>query len=808
MMTKKVPSSYINKLHILFSILMLTACTAEDPQSYLKQGQELIEQNDLETARVQFQNALQLDPKLADAYFGLALIAEKQQNWAVMHRHLLDTVATDPKHLDGQVKLGQIFLLSELYEKTLEQVKTILQLNPQNKTAKLLQASVDLRQHRYKDAIQQIEDVLIQQPYYADAIALKVGYLMDQKRKQEAGTILEQGIVHNPTDRDLLLLKIRLDTGNKDYDQAAMGYQKLNDLYLEQIWISQTRIDFLISIGQLKQAETVLADLIEKKPEQTELKIKLIDLIERSGTKKQVENKLIEFIAAFPLESRFKFRLSDYYIANTQFTKAKNILQQILSADEKGMDGVNARTKLAQIALLQKDKATMEQWITEILEIDPNHTDALIFRAGIHLKNNQLDAAVNDLRVALANRPDSEQALLLLAQANNLKGEKEVAESQWRKVLEINPNNMAAIVPLTQVLFIRGQYEQSEKLVDKGIENNANSISLIELKIQLAAVKKDWVKAKEAIDKLAQIADTEAAVYYWQGFVAAKQGDAVKAIKKYQQVLNLQPNNSQALNSLAKLYKETGQNKQFIGYLKDKVKQNSEIGLLSITLAIAYLTDGNWQQAEEILLNTVQQGKADTKTYLLLGRIYQQQNKPLQIERLYLTALEKLADNVLIMNELAKHYAINREYAKSIQQYEKIIKKSPENDEVVNNLADLLITHRGDDEKSVQQAEALVERFKNSNHPIIQDTYGWVQLKAGNVMHALMALKKAAASRPEDARILYHLAEAYQQMGDSKSAQLELEKSLAIVAKTNNDFMEIEQAKALSRRLNKENAKK
>jgi tetratricopeptide (TPR) repeat protein len=89
----------------VFLTLVLVACSAEEPQQYLEQGKVLFEKGDLETARVQFKNALQIDPKLSDTYFNLALIAGQKQDWAEVMWNLLETVAIEPGHLEGQVKL-------------------------------------------------------------------------------------------------------------------------------------------------------------------------------------------------------------------------------------------------------------------------------------------------------------------------------------------------------------------------------------------------------------------------------------------------------------------------------------------------------------------------------------------------------------------------------------------------------------------------------------------------------------------------------------------------------------------------------
>jgi len=716
----------------VFLTLVLVACSAEEPQQYLEQGKVLFEKGDLETARVQFKNALQIDPKLSDAYFNLALIAEQKQDWAGVMGNLLETVAIEPGHLEGQVKLGHIYLLGGEYDKAADQAKIILKSAPENPAGRLLLAAVNLRQGNNKEAIQEIEHVLAQQAYFSDAIALKVAYLINQESKAEAYAVLNEGIKHNPDERDLRFLKIRIDIDNKRFDDAVHEYEKLRVLHSEETGLSISQVDFLFSIGRLKEAELILRELIDEQPTEIELRLKLVELIELRDDSEEMEKVLRESILALPFEAVLKFRLVDHYVAKSQFLEAEYVLQEILSLTENNVDGVSAKVKLAQIALLQKNKAKMERWVTDVLDVDANQTDALLLRAGIRLNKNDADGAITDLRIVLGNRPDSEQALILLAQANVLKGEREVAESQWRKVLTINPNNMFAIMPLTNALFKRGEYD--------------------------------------------------------------------KAIQIYKEALNKNPDNSVVLLALGQASHKAGQYDQLIAYLETLLHKHPEVDTLYHTLAMAYASNKDWLEAENLLKGKLQQSAKDIKTYMLLALLYQNQGKELEAEKVYLAALDKVGENLQLMNELAKFYAFNKEFAKSIKLYEKIIEKYPDNNEAANNLADLLITHQGDNKKSVEHALVLVERFQNSSNPVVQDTYGWVHLKSGNIEHAVMVLKKAVGSLPEDARVLYHLAEAYQQSGDSGAALIELEKSLSLVQQQ-GEFMEIASAKALKKQL-------
>ena len=54
--------------------------------------------------------------------------------------------------------------------------------------------------------------------------------------------------------------------------------------------------------------------------------------------------------------------------------------------------------------------------------------------------------------------------------------------------------------------------------------------------------------------------------------------------------------------------------------------------------------------------------------------------------------------------------------------------------------------------------------------PPFQDTYGWILYRQGNFEEAITYLEPAAAAIPNDPLVQYHLAAAYQAVGQEQRA--------------------------------------
>ena len=83
-------------------LLTMSACSGSKEEAanrYLNSGIELFDQGELSKASVELRNALQIDPKLAEAYYYLALISEKNQNWKALFRNLSKVEQLDDNHI-------------------------------------------------------------------------------------------------------------------------------------------------------------------------------------------------------------------------------------------------------------------------------------------------------------------------------------------------------------------------------------------------------------------------------------------------------------------------------------------------------------------------------------------------------------------------------------------------------------------------------------------------------------------------------------------------------------------------------------
>ncbi len=116
-------------LPILATLLLAAGCggAAERKERYLQRGQEYFDAKNYDKARVEYSNALQIDPKNAAARYNLGRIAEQQgsqtKHWATTRRRSMPI----PVDIRSRAALARIYILGGLPAKASEILEPRLQ---------------------------------------------------------------------------------------------------------------------------------------------------------------------------------------------------------------------------------------------------------------------------------------------------------------------------------------------------------------------------------------------------------------------------------------------------------------------------------------------------------------------------------------------------------------------------------------------------------------------------------------------------------------------------------------------------------
>ena len=143
-MKKKQFSRWNTAVWVVALLVAVSFCACssmeEKRDKFLASGQALYQQGDYVRARLQFQNALQIDPKFAAAYLWLGKTELKLQNPRGAYGALNQAVELNPNLTEAQVLLGDLLLMAKQLDKAKEKAEIALKQEPQNTDALMLSA--------------------------------------------------------------------------------------------------------------------------------------------------------------------------------------------------------------------------------------------------------------------------------------------------------------------------------------------------------------------------------------------------------------------------------------------------------------------------------------------------------------------------------------------------------------------------------------------------------------------------------------------------------------------------------------------
>ena len=109
------------------SLLVAAGCGGSEArkEKSLEKGQEFLAERDYAKARVEFRNALQIDPKNAGARAMLGEAAENLGDYEEAVRSYRQALELDPGQVRARARLGRIMVFSGVPDQALELVEPV-----------------------------------------------------------------------------------------------------------------------------------------------------------------------------------------------------------------------------------------------------------------------------------------------------------------------------------------------------------------------------------------------------------------------------------------------------------------------------------------------------------------------------------------------------------------------------------------------------------------------------------------------------------------------------------------------------------
>jgi tetratricopeptide (TPR) repeat protein len=769
-------------LALVLVVFCLGSCTSMEGKrdNFIRQGKELYEKGDYVRARLQFKNAVQIDPKWAEGYLWVGKTELKLGNYRNAFGALSQAVELDPKLIEAQILLGNIFLLARRPDDAEAKANLALKQEPENTEALMLAASVAVSREQPQKALDLLAKVRSLDPGKISAYLLQSNIEVQQQRPEAAAATLEAGLKANPKAVELYLARARLSDRQKQFDQGEAALLKALELEPNSPKLQAELVRHYSLAGQWEKAEQALRRNLSLEPDKEGHALELARFLAGRGRPQEAEQTLKDFVSRHPENFSARFALADFYASTGRGGKSATVLREIIAQDPSGPRGLEAKNKLARLRLSQWRLEEVEKLVSEVLKDNPKDMAALQTQGLVALAKEDGLKAVNNFRIITQDQPTNPEAWLLLARAHLLNNEPEQAKEMAKKALELKPDYLEARNFLYGLFLQAKDYPGAIQTIKGYLRLNETDVANLSALGEVYALKGDSAQARSTFQKIVNLEPQNPLGYYKLGLLSREQKHPEQALKYLRMALDRNPNYLPALQNEVGIYLEQKQPEKALEAVRQTLARSPKNAQLHLLLGEILLAQKQPQAAASALEEALAINPNPMTLRLLTMAYRLQPDQDLVIRRLE----ERVADpkappfNFLILAALYEH---QQKFDKAIDLNNTLLSRDLFTTLARNNLAYLLADHHPTPEnleKALKLASESLE--ENPEEGSFLDTMGWVLGKQGNYDKAKTYLVQAVERSPGNPTILYHLGWCAAKSGETKTAREYLEKALAV----------------------------
>ena len=787
----------------IFALSVTQATQAKDPKvqrEFWEQAQRYVEKAE----------RLNLDGVNGKLFRGRLQMAQGAKKEGVTT--LEQAVATRPDYSLARTVLGQAYYEQDRKDEALEEFKKAIEQKPDNIAA--LKGAIALHARKADRANLEAAAIYLRQAMvFAPQDPTLRSFSDFIGDPAEAIRLRENAYRRNPDDDEntkrLALLYVR----KQDYQKAAVLLKALyekkpDDLDLadnlarvyresqqtnEALTILQgftsnhdqkTRYTALMLLGEMYRslnnipaAVTTYRQAVEQKAEGSdEAERRLADLyfdIEDMKNAEEVYARIYDREKGTQRDIRVLRRLVETMIRQEKYSQAQELLGRILKDHPDDPEGLVLRG----FALLRQRKANEAiESFNRVLAKNPNNIDALHYRAFAQFYlQGDMDQAVSDLVRVRDQNANAINSRLLLARVYRLARKYAEASNEYADVLKLRPDLVSARIEYANYLLdLASIYQRISKDAQDDFSFQVRTARPIEtldaLLIESRQRFKDQPGWRIMQGNLLTIRgkSSEAARCYEDAFHAT--GDnpqfagpylgSLLNDKNYEDVVTLASKLIQKRSDIGDLYVKRGSALAAIGKINDALTDFDQAlalnsrelqPFLNVLHAEAQAIPGN--AAIDHLAARIKANPKDVPASVGLGQMYlsaERYDDCVNVLKPLLTDPTAVGIKSLVLRLTALAHYQNKEFDKSLGEYQELLKIEPEDLEALNNVSFLLADDLKRPKDGMPYAEQAIKILRTKpvdvifvNNGNLLDTYGWLKFLNGDLDGALVELNRA-----------------------------------------------------------------
>jgi tetratricopeptide (TPR) repeat protein len=740
---------------LLFGALFNAGC-GTNPQTYLNRGNKYFDSGKFDDAAIQYQKALQKDPKLGLARYRLGLVYLKRNQPILALREFQRAADLLPGNSELTNHLGQLSLSiynidpqkpKQLHDEAAKAADRLYADHPEGFEANLLKGALALTDGQPADAIKFLQKAVELKPEDHDA-RLGLARALTQNNQPDAGIAMAQALVEK----------------DKTFGAAY-------DFLFEQYELA----------GKKTEAENILKQKAANNPKQSAPLLELARFYAVAQNAPAVNatiDRLVSDKTDFP---EGQLMAGDFF---TQVGRPQEALQHYRDGlNAKPKDDLAYRRRLARLLAAERKWPEALEQVDAILKEKSDDPDAKLNRALLWLnegKPQNLDPAIAELKAEAAKRPKDSALHFELGNALIRKGDQDGARREWLSAAQQNKNYLPARLALVEMDLSQGKGQDALQMAQQMMDVAPKDPQVrLWYATSLTAAGR-FPDARSELDRLVQQYPKSTQVQFRRGALALAEHKFKEAETVFH---NLQATNAadpKVIAGLAEAYQGENEHDKAIALLQGEIQRSPDAFVLRQILGELAGATGNYDLAIEQYKQVAQKTPNSLPVQLALAAAYSAKGNTSEAIPVLQKAIEIDPKSAQANLQLARVYVAQGKFNEAKAKYRRTVDLDPNNSAALNDLAYLM----AESGENLDEALAFANRGMHSvTDPSVKkslsDTLGWIYLKKNNYDSALQIFQTLVKTDPNNATYHYHLASTLYQKGDKKQARTELEAALA-----------------------------
>lgn len=469
-------------------------------------------------------------------------------------------------------------------------------------------------------------------------------------------------------------------------------------------------------------------------------------------------------------------------------------------------DSIDPALSLVRLDIMQGKNEAALAGLEALTERHPDNMDAILLKAELLRKANQLEAAGAAYQQAIAMNPRSPQAHMGLATTYLAQGKLDEAEQEivaaeairsdlvmleylrgllaysrtdyqaarerLLKVVSAMPNHSPTLLLLGTTSFQLGEYELAEEYIGRFLAANPGHY---QASMQLALTRAKLTDYKGVIrvaEPLLSSRPEDVSLLVLLGSAYMETGDAVRGTEYLERAVELSPDATVLRTQLAKGFLARGETDKALIQLESAVDRDQESLQADVLLVLTYLRNREFAKAEKAAERLEQRKPNDPVSFNLSGLVFlAQQNFPKAAEK-FNQALSVDPKFVTAQSNLARIDLLKQDFAGAEGRYRKMLEIEPGNVSALLGLA-AIAEARKDKSMSMDYLQQAIAA--NPDNPLPSLLLANMYLSNNEPLKALSSANDLNNRFPGNASVLKVLARAQSAAGENSNAVRTLE---------------------------------